>query len=321
MNTPSTDRPSNSPQRLDMRWGYYFFVYYMKWMPAYALAEALLVPLWWLINVCAVKARRVSLKNLDIAFGKTFSAKQKHQIVDHSFYVLMRSMLGILFYAQHPSLIRPAMQFTQKETLDGYLSHGNGLVVITAHLGCFPLMLFRLAQEGYKVNAIVNPGRDWKVQQHLWQGAARCGVNLIESLPAKQCIKEAMGALKRNEILVIVPDQNYGGGNRVFVDFFDRIAGTTSSPAIFAMRHQAPVLPMFAVEKEGQWWVEVDKCLPLPTEKMSPKVIRDFMQQMIAVIETYVRRYPEQYMWMHNRWKTQPNDEEKTQLTEWGVMT
>ena len=98
-------------------------------------------------------------------------------------------------------------------------------------------------------------------------------------------------------------------GDAVYVDFFDRPAATTSALAALALRTGAPVIPVFALPLPGgRYRFIYERPVPPPKEE-SPDAVREFTQRCTDVLEMYVRRQPELWLWMHRRWRDAPAPE------------
>ena len=100
------------------------------------------------------------------------------------------------------------------------------------------------------------------------------------------------------------------GRDGVFVPFFGKLAWTQSGVARIAQKTGAALIPAFAVRgSDGQFEVHLEKEIEVPRSGNKEKDILETVQRYTEVIETYVRKYPDQWMWMHQRWKTRPDGE------------
>ena len=99
-------------------------------------------------------------------------------------------------------------------------------------------------------------------------------------------------------------DQHIQAPDAVLVDFFGRPASTTSAVAVLAHRTGAAVIPVFALpQPDGRYRMVYEHAVEPPADE-SPEAIRDFTQRCTDVLEMYVRKYPEYWLWMHRRWRT-----------------
>ena len=128
----------------------------------------------------------------------------------------------------------------------------------------------------------------------------------VPTKPKSLAVKRALTSLKRREVLIIPIDQN-AGKEGVFVDFFGRLASAPAGPVVFAQRTGAPLVPMCIIRegrKRHQLIIEPE--VPLVNTENKEKDLITNTQKLTKVIEKYVRKYPSQWWWMHNRWKSKP---------------
>ncbi|MDP2653713.1 MAG: lysophospholipid acyltransferase family protein [Candidatus Omnitrophota bacterium] len=254
-----------------------------------------------------VRQKRIARESLRIAFGKEKSPAEINRIVRICFENFGRGMVELIYYMSHPAMIRANVQIDGKENLEAALRQGRGVVVVSAHFGNFPLMLLRLVQEGYKTSAIIRPARDQEIEKYFLQERDRLGLNTIYSHPRKECVDNSIRALRNNELVFIPLDQNFGSGAGVFVDFFGQQAATATGPVVFARRTGAALVPMFIVrEGEDRHRIIIEPAMPLEEKADDEAMLVANVAKITKIIETYVRRYPHEWGWMHRRWKCQP---------------
>ena len=172
-------------------------------------------------------------------------------------------------------------------------------------------MLLRFAREGYKTNAIIRPTRDQEIEKRFLSQRTRLGLNTIYSVPRKECVDTSLKALRNNELVFIPLDQNFGSGAGVFVDFFGQKAATATGPVVFAMRTKAPLLPMFIIrQKDDTHKIIIEPPLYLEEKADDKETILVNTARITKVIERYIREYPQEWGWMHRRWKSQPKPDQ-----------
>jgi KDO2-lipid IV(A) lauroyltransferase len=124
-------------------------------------------------------------------------------------------------------------------------------------------------------------------------------------------IRRVMRALEANEAVAVLIDQHIQTADAVYVDFFNRPAATTSALAALALRTGAPVVPVFALPVAGGRFRMVYEHPVDPPDGDGPDAVREFTQRCTDVLEMYVRRYPELWLWMHRRWRDlEPRDDQ-----------
>ncbi len=111
-----------------------------------------------------------------------------------------------------------------------------------------------------------------------------------------------------NHTVGIFIDQHLLSADAVYVDFFNRPAATTSALAALALKTGAPVVPMFALPLPGGRFRMVYEHPVEPPLRSDEAAIREFTQRCTDVLEMYVRRYPELWLWMHRRWRDVPRE-------------
>lgn len=254
-----------------------------------------------------IRQKKTARESLRIAFGREKTSEEIEAIVRGCFENLGRGMIELIYFMAHPKMINERVSFEGKEHLDRAFAQGKGVIAISAHFGNFPLMLLRCAQEGYKTNAIIRPARDEVIEKYFLRQRSRLGLNTVYSQPRKSCVDTSLQALRRNELLFIPLDQNFGSGAGVFVDFFGQKAATATGPVVFAMRTQAALLPMFIVREKGDTHkIIIEPPLELQAGPSDRETIAVNTARITALIERYVRWYPVEWGWMHRRWKSRP---------------
>jgi KDO2-lipid IV(A) lauroyltransferase len=186
----------------------------------------------------------------------------------------------------------------------------TGGLILSGHFGNWELLVYAHGMRGHPVSlvhrTIANPFVD------RWFNAlrARAGTRLVRKRHAAGGV---LRALHEHELLVLPFDQNSTRGLGVFVDFFGVPASTNSGIARLALRSGAPVVPVFIV-REGRRPRHRVHVLPITYVERSGDFetdVRETTQRLSDVFEDMVRRHPEQWLWVHKRWKTRPPGQPK----------
>lgn len=294
----------------------------VRWMFVLTLGLARIIPrnvLYWFVDSVIMMALyrtntrlvRTARRNIDIVFRDRKTPDQKQALLQESFQNLALVIAEIIYYRVRLNKIAGAMTIEGEQHLKDALKKKKGVVAITAHLGNFPFMVFWLAHRGYKVNVLMRPPRDRKMGKFISDNFAHVGGRMLFTVPERACVQKSIKALRANEVLVILIDQNYGADARIFVDFFGKQAATGASPVAFARRTGASVLPMFSVRKNGQTHIVVRPEIELKGSKNDVASIQENMQALTLVVEDFVRKYPDLWSWMHNRWKSKSTVSDK----------
>lgn len=257
--------------------------------------------------IIAAKQRKIALESLSIAFGAEKSKDQIGQIAKDCFMFMAKAGIELLFLLDRPSLLKKRVKMINKEHLDNAVSKGRGVILVSAHFGNFPLMLGKLSLEGYKVAALMRLMRDARAEKFFSKKRKKLNIKTIYSQPRDICVNSTISALRNNELVFIPIDQNFGTSG-VFVDFFGTKAATATGPIIFAQRTKATILPCFIIrEGDDTHKIIFEKPFNLEEGEDSKERITINIQRLTNIIESYIRKYPAEWGWIHRRWKSRPN--------------
>jgi len=245
-----------------------------------------------------------AIENLTIAFGNEKSQQEIREICRRCFENLGKGLMEVL---QFPRLKRKNLDrlvaFEGRQNLDEALKTGKGVILLTAHFGNWELLGASLALSGYAINFIVRAVRSPRLDALVTRNRESKGIKCISRGAS---IKSGLKCLRRNELLGILSDIDTKVDG-VFVDFFGRPAFTPRGPASIALRTGAALVPAFIVrQKDNTHKIIIEKPLELQITDDLEEDVRANTALFTKVIESYIRKYPEQWIWIHQRWKTQP---------------
>jgi KDO2-lipid IV(A) lauroyltransferase len=253
------------------------------------------------------RLRRVGLFNLRLAFPE-WTARRRRQVLFCAFQNWGRMLAD---FASFPKWNRRNIErlviYDGFENFARARDQGRGVVILTAHFGNWELSSFAHGVYGYPLGFVVremdNPLLDALINRYRCLSGGR-------SIEKKDFARQVLRALNQNETVGILMDQNMLQGEGVFVDFLGRPACTTTGPARMARKTRAPIVlglviwdPMlrkYRLRFDPVDWIE----RPDPEEEILVNTAN-----FTKLIEEYVRRYPEQWLWVHRRWKTRPPGE------------
>lgn len=264
-----------------------------------------------LIYWISKKFHKNALESLTIAFADTISPVEKEHIARRSFDALVFGIADFIHVMQHHRSADKFFTFEGRENLDQALAKGKGVVVSIGHFGPFVAMLARFISAGYKVNVVMRRPRGGFFYKQVLRVRELVGLGCIYSVPVRTCLVNCSEALKRGEIVFMPIDQNYGDTGRVFVDFFGRLAATAPGPVLHGLKYGVPVLSAYAVPDGKQHWkifISPEKVLEKKASERESLV--QATQMLTSELEVMIRRFPDQWSWMHRRWKTVPKDGE-----------
>lgn len=256
--------------------------------------------------------RRVGMLNLAIAFPEKPLAERR-RILRGSFLNLGRmaaemAHLPRLSAAQLEAMVQIDDEAWWRANVAGLRETGG--LILSGHFGNWELLVFAHGMRGFPVTMVHRAIRNPLIDRWLHAIRRRAGTRLVRKSHAAT---EVLRALRDRRLLVLPFDQNSTRALGVFVDFFGLPASTNVGIARLALRTGAPVMPVFLV-RQGRSARHVAHLLPLIEVERTGDAAEDVRHntaRFSAVFEEMIRKYPEQWLWMHKRWKTRPEGEAK----------
>lgn len=286
----------------------------------YATARALLTGLGWLPRRLAVatgrgvarvayglsdRLRLTGFRNLELAFPE-MDERERERILRGCFTNLGR-LLGEFSQFPHatPESLRRIVECQGLENLQAARERGRGVILFTGHLGAWELSSFALSAFGYPLSFLVRRIDNPRVEQIIEKTRTRFGNRSIDKRAA---MRPMLRTLRAGGTLGTLVDLNTQPHEGIFVDFFGIPASTTSGLAALALHTGAAVLPVFVPwdEKQQRFTLRIDPPLSITPTGNQTEDIRQLTSLFTSVVESYVRRYPEQWLWIHKRWNTRP---------------
>jgi KDO2-lipid IV(A) lauroyltransferase len=249
--------------------------------------------------VCSRRYRTVALRNLKAAYPEKTDDDIRTIAVEVFKHFARGALEFFYFLSLNQDQVASLIDLEGREHIDAALAEGRGCIIVTAHYGNWELLARKLVSLGYKVNVIARDSDDPGMTGITTMIREHGGYRVFDR---DQPIIGAFRCLKNNEILGILPDQNEAEG--VFANFFGRPVASPVGPAVLALRTGAPIVPVFAPRGyDGRYHAVVYPRLefePTGDDEKDTLLITDLINQ---AIEREVRRYPSQWLWLHDRWK------------------
>ena len=177
-----------------------------------------------------------------------------------------------------------------------YIEAGRGTVVCTGHLGNWERAAHWVTAQGFKLSVVMRHVNQPVLQSRVESLRRSAGIDLLSRGDAAIGM---MRKLRRGEFVAVLPDQN---ADDAFVSFFGHPTGTVVGPAVMAKRTGALILPGFVLRTgPGRYRLRVDRPLDPATSDLDPV---ETMAWYYERLESAIREAPEQYLWMHDRWKS-----------------
>lgn len=256
------------------------------------------------------KQRELTVKHLKIAF----SDKSDHEICDIAKEVITNLgltavdslKLSRLDWNKVSGFVDPGNAF---EIYNDLLKKGCGIISMTAHLGNWDLLAGTFGMKGYQGAVLAR--RIYYEPYNRWIVGIRQHMN-VRTIYRDQASREILELLSRNEIIGLLPDQDIDSIKGIFVPFFGREAYTPIAPARLAISSGAPIVCNFLVRQpNNRYKIEVGDIIEPRRDVPRDAEVERITKAWMKSFENIIKRYPGQWAWMHDRWKTRPNDVRK----------
>jgi KDO2-lipid IV(A) lauroyltransferase len=248
--------------------------------------------------------RRVALDNLTLVYGDTLSPTDRTRVARQCFEHLGMTTLECcrLFFGPTERLFgRIRGQGT--EHIGQALARGRGIFFLTGHFGNWELLAATHGHAGFGLSVVVRPLDNPYLDALIARARERSGLRAISKRDAVQGVR---AALARGECIGILLDQD-AGRDGVFVPFLGHLASTSRALAILAIKTRAPVVPAFIHRlPDGGHQLVLDPEIPLAITGDLDHDIQVNTARFTEAIERHVRAHPEQWFWVHRRWKSRP---------------
>jgi len=257
--------------------------------------------LWFRIDR---KHRNIAIQNLTRAFGLEKTPDQIRSLALQSFYNIMRIPFEI---GWSDRLTLPELyQYAEIRGLHHVrtaLAKGKGVLALTGHMGNWELLPSVAPMAGFSADIIYRPLDFPPLDAYFLRLRTRFGAGLI---PNTHAMRKILRQLKRGHLVAMLMDQNVDWYEGVFVDFFNHSACTNKGFALLALKTRAPVVPVFMVRNRNRFIIEFCAEIELVQTGDRTHDIEANTLKYNQAIEAMIRRYPDQWFWVHQRWKTRP---------------
>jgi KDO2-lipid IV(A) lauroyltransferase len=276
-------------------------------------ARSLARGLAWLAYRIDRRHREVAAENLRHAFPNRYSEEELTRLVKAVYLHLCTLIMEIahLQRKMNPNTWRRHLDLVSGRQVVGALLSGRPLMMVTGHFGNWELASFSLGLLGFPTAAVARPLDNPYIDDFLRKFRESSGQTLLAK---KGDFDQMQAILDRGGALGTLGDQD-AGQRGPFVDFFGRPASTHKAIALLILEHKVPLMVIVARKKSEPMFYEVvaeDVIYPEEYEG-KPDAVKAITQRFTSALERLIRTAPEQYFWLHRRWKHQPAVKAKRQ--------
>ena len=273
-----------------------------------SLSRAAAIALSWTIYLVHIRLRHVGMRNLKLAFPEK-TRREHARILRGVFTSLGRQLAEVcLFPTYTPENVGKVVVYDGFENFERALARGKGLLFLTAHLGAWELSAFTHSLYGHPLHIVMRPLDNVYLDSLMRRYRTMHGNSTVDK---DDFVRGLLSAMKAGETVGMLMDTNMTPPQGVFTDFFGIPACTASGLARIALRTDAAVVPGFTIWDPGlrKYRLRFDTALKLIRTGNDDADVRANTALFTKVIEEYVRKYPDQWLWVHRRWKTRPAGE------------
>ncbi len=269
------------------------------------LARAAAILLAWIIYLVHPRLRWVGMRNLAIAFPEK-SLGERRRILRGEFTSLGRQLAEVCRFPKYtPENVNQVVLYDGFENYEQAHALGKGVLFLTGHVGGWELSAFAHSLHGHPLQIVIRPLDNVYLDRLIHRYRTMHGNTTVDK---DDFVRGLLAAMKKGEVVGILMDTNMTPPQGIFVDFFGVPACTASGLARIALRTDAAVVPGFTLWDPvlRKYRLRFDPAVKLVRSGDNEADIVANTQLFTSIIEEYVRRYPDQWLWVHRRWKTRP---------------
>ncbi|MBZ5571312.1 MAG: lysophospholipid acyltransferase family protein [Acidobacteriia bacterium] len=263
------------------------------------------ITLAWIVYVLHVRLRRVGMRNLALAFPEK-SRRARARILRGVFTSFGRQLAEVCLFPEYTrSNVSKVVVYDGFENFERAVTRGKGVLFLTGHLGAWELSAFAHSLQGHPLRVVMRPLDNEYLDRLARQYRGMHGNSMVDK---DDYVRGLLSAMKAGETVGILMDTNMTSTQGVFVDFFGVPACTASGLARIALRTDAAVIPGFTIWDPvlRKYRLRFDPAVSLVRTGDDDADALANTARFTKIIEDYVRRYPDQWLWVHRRWKTRP---------------
>jgi len=255
-----------------------------------------------LIYYLLPKYRRIAIDNLTTVFGREKTQEEIAALARRTFENLGRNAAELVNFPKiNAGNVDRFVTARNMEIVDESFRKGKGTIVLTAHFGNWEILAAYLRLKNYPGVAIGKKLYFEKYDKYLNYLRKVHDVNIIFRGSSPKAI---LKVLRNNHIVGVLADQDVDSVEGIFVDFFGMPAYTPVGPALLAAISGSPLVPIFIIREGAKHIFMVEKPIDLANTGDREADVVTNTQKWSLVVESYIRKYPDQWVWFHRRWKT-----------------
>ena len=254
------------------------------------------------------RLREVGMRNLALAFPQ-MPAEERRRIVRGEYISLGRQLAEVCLFPRYTCAnVTDVVVYDGLENYQKAFARGKGVLFLTGHLGGWELSAFAHSLQGHPLWIVMRPLDNPYIDRLVQSYRTMHGNKTVSK---DDFIRGLLAAMRAGEVVGILMDTNMTPPQGVFVNFFGVPAYTASGLARIALRTDAAVVPTFTTWQKdiGKYTLRFDPALELIRTGDNEADIVANTALFTSVIESFIRRYPDQWLWLHRRWKTRPEGE------------
>lgn len=250
---------------------------------------------------CSPKRRKITLKNLDLAFGDTLTQSQKNRIARSSFENQALSILELFIIKKIKKAAASRFSIDGQHHFDDAVARGKGIVFVASHLGSWEYIGFPGYLSKYPHAVIVKNVRNPYLNTVI--DGLRREAGTLPIPKDVSALRQTLAELRKNHGVAIIIDQ-WAGQEGSWTSFFGTETSTTSLPARLAGKTGCALIPIYCLRKSiGSYTIEMLPAVELPE---GPDWQVRMTKRLNEILESQIRKYPEQWSWSHRRWRPRP---------------
>jgi Kdo2-lipid IVA lauroyltransferase/acyltransferase len=269
------------------------------------LSRAVGIGLGWAVFLLHGRLRRVGMRNLALAFPEKTN-RDRGRILRGEFTSIGRQLAEVCQFPRYTlENVEQVVVYDGLENYEQAYARGKGVLFLTAHFGGWEVSAFTHSMHGHWMHVVMRPMDNVYLDDLIRSYRTMHGNKMVDK---DDFVRGLLSAMKAGEAVGILMDTNMTPPQGIFVDFFGIPACTANGLARIALRTDAAVVPGFTIWDPtlGKYRLRFDPAVELVrTGDLDADILRN-TQIFTNIIESYVRKYPDQWLWVHRRWKTRP---------------